>query len=238
MFKSLLLVLGQYCLVLHTFTEFVVGPGPDFVRSGFAGDNRVCVNGRAELCLGTTVIPDAAVLRQWMDYPLQALARGQDPMGGWSPCRSSVVRWGTDRHESYFKAADDNQFDLVYWPLAVSQDFDYDAAIATMLDLEIVWVSGVIANLLEGHRKLRPSVFREASASLMKFLATEQQFMQAMLDSTRLEHGRFMAYFSQERRHVSLPTVLPFPESLIIAEMYDEFGEDFGALSTPSSSCW
>jgi len=41
----------------------------------------------------------------------------------------AVMSLGSLGHESYFKAADDNQFDLVYWPLAVSQDVDFDAAI-------------------------------------------------------------------------------------------------------------
>jgi len=101
-----------------------------------------------------------------------------------------------------------------------------------------VWVSGVIANLLAGQRKLPPSVFREVSALLMKLLATEHRMTKAMVMSTRLEHGRSMAYFSQEQRQGSLPKAIPIPESLNNAEVYDEFGQDFGALSTPRFAYW
>jgi len=213
----------------------VVGLGPDFVRSGFSGGNMLSVHGQLEYCLGTTVVPDAAAMREWIDYPLQAIVRGQDPMGGWSPSRSLVVRWGSARQEFYFKAGDDDECDLVHWPLAMSQDFDLDAAIATMEELEDVWVSGVIANLIEGEQKLPASVFREVSALLMEFLNTERRMMKAMIASTRLEHGRFMAYFRQEQRQGSLPSAILIPESLIIAQVYDEFGQDVNVLPTSSS---
>ena len=47
--------------------------------------------------------------------------------------------------------------------------------------LEDVWVSGVIANLLAGYRKLPPSVFREVSALLMQLLAFDHRMTKAMV---------------------------------------------------------
>ena len=83
------------------FYGVVVGPGPDFARSGFSGDNIVMVEGQRQHCLGTTQEPNADAMREWIAYPMQALLHRQETMGGWSPCRSSVVCWGSSRDELY-----------------------------------------------------------------------------------------------------------------------------------------
>ena len=56
------------------------GPGPDFLRFGFAGDNSRLGPNQREYCLGTTVVPDEVAMREWTMYPLQALLSGQDPI--------------------------------------------------------------------------------------------------------------------------------------------------------------
>ena len=69
---------------------------------------------------------------------------------------------------------------------------------------------------------------------LMEFLATEYRMMNEMVASTRQEHARFMAYFRQEQLQGSLPAFLPFPQSLTICEVYDEFSQNGGVLLTSS----
>ena len=92
----------------------VVGPGPDFISSGFSGDNELLTLNQSQYVLGTSVAPDEAAMREWIEYPVEALLSGLNPMGGWSPCRSSVVEWGSDRKHYYYKSGDDSAFDLVY----------------------------------------------------------------------------------------------------------------------------
>jgi hypothetical protein len=74
----------------------VVGPGLHFLESGFAGDNEVMVSDERMYCLGMSIAPDDATMREWIQYPVDALLHGHDPSGGWSLGRSSVVAWGPD----------------------------------------------------------------------------------------------------------------------------------------------
>ena len=60
------------------------------------------VAGQQVHCLGRTQEPNAAVLREWMTYPMEILLHGQEPMGGWSPSRSQVVCWGSNCGEFYY----------------------------------------------------------------------------------------------------------------------------------------
>jgi hypothetical protein len=151
----------------------VVGPGPDFLRSGFAGDNKLLASNQREYCLGTTVVPDQVAMREWIEYPLQALLHGHDPKGGWSPCRSLVVRWGPDRRPHYNKACADAEFDLVYWPLLLPPVFDVDAAVATMRKYQDVWVSGVYQYLIDLQPIMPVSQFQEVSDLLQDFMNSE-----------------------------------------------------------------
>jgi len=100
----------------------VVGPGPAWVRSGFALQNVVKnAKGKQIEVLGKVELPSETVLREWADYIVMALQSGLDAFGGWAPYRSVVVTWGKaalgHRSETfYYKAGDVGEYDLEFWP--------------------------------------------------------------------------------------------------------------------------
>jgi hypothetical protein len=163
-------------------------------------------------CLGTTVAPDDATMREWIKYPVDALLHSQDPSGGWSPGRSSVVAWGPDSQQYYYKSGDDEQFDLVYWPLLLPSNVDLAASIATMLQLQDDWLCGVYQYFLA----LSPESQQLVSDALLDFLVCERSSVAALVASTLDQLFRFKAWFGSEVAQELSPVFLCMPPSLII----------------------
>jgi hypothetical protein len=183
-------------------------------------------------CLGTTLAPDDATMREWIKYPVDALLHGQDPSGGWSPGRSSVVAWGPDSQQYYYKSGDDDQFDLVFWPLLLPSDFDLAAFIATMMHLQDVWLCGVYQYFLA----LSADTQELVSAALLEFLHHERATVAAIMSSTLDQLRRFKAWFDSEVAQQLSPAYLCIPTSLIIMPVHSELpitAESFEASSRP-----
>ena len=88
-------------------------PGPAFLRSTFAGQE---ASG-----LGRVMPITRAVAIEWAYHALVILpSMNADPLGGWWPSRSLVVRWYLDcfeptslcQEQCYYKANDEGAFDL------------------------------------------------------------------------------------------------------------------------------
>jgi len=59
----------------------VVVPGPEFMVSGYSGDKELLILNECQHVLGTSLAPDAATMREWIQYPVDALLSGLNPMG-------------------------------------------------------------------------------------------------------------------------------------------------------------
>ena len=99
----------------------VVAPGPSWRRSDFGPQNQQVVDGCKVYTFGRVNIPDGDTISTWADYVVHAVVQGDiDPFGGWAPHRSVQVTWAGDsaaKDRTYnYKAGDEGDFDLQYWP--------------------------------------------------------------------------------------------------------------------------
>ena len=94
----------------------LVAPGTHFIDSGFYGQNTQEVDGELRLVFGKVLVPSHATLCCWAEHVMDCLQNGTDPTGGWAPHRSCEVRWGRDGVPLYYKSADNQRFDLQYFP--------------------------------------------------------------------------------------------------------------------------
>ena len=134
----------------------------------------------------------------------------------------SVVAWGSDRQQYYYKSGDEEAFDLLYWPLSLPSDFDIEVAILTMKQYEEVWVRGVHEYFLSKQSTMSAALQQLVSDSLCDFMHCERSMMDAIISTTRLQFRRFKDYFEFEVAQQSLPLVLPIPASLSILPLFSE----------------
>ena len=89
-----------------------VMPGKAWEHSGWIGQNVFDDN----YCIGRVTKPSTETLLAWARYPTEAIENGMDPRGGWSPTRSARVVWKNGHTPLNYKADDDGEFDLDWWP--------------------------------------------------------------------------------------------------------------------------
>ena len=101
-----------------------VFPGPDWDNAGHGHQDVLRgQDGVLAHVLGVTKIPTRAVLDEWAEYIIMAIAEGWSTNGGFAPHRSSYVQWGPELFrplgggpEYFYRSGDMMMYDLSYIP--------------------------------------------------------------------------------------------------------------------------